>query len=324
MNKIDVLIVDKTGTLTEGKPSVEKIGAVDELFSEAKVLQFVVSLNQLSEHPLAEATVAYGKKKDVEVLKASQFTSVTGKGVKGIVDDKNIALGNLKMMEEVKASISNALKEEVTLQQKQGKTVSYLSVNDTAVGYVVISDAVKETSKKAIAALQERGVEVYMLTGDNHDTAKAVAKQVGITNFKAEMLPQDKLKEVEELQAKGKKVAMAGDGINDAPALAKSDVGIAMGTGTDVAIESAGITLVKGDLQGIVKAFILSEKVMRNIKQNLFFALIYNTLGIPIAAGVLYPIFGLLLSPMIAALAMSFSSVSVIANALRLRTIKIT
>jgi len=319
LNKIDVLIVDKTGTLTEGKPSVEKIGAVNELFSEAKVLQFVVSLNQLSEHPLAEATVAYGKKKDVEVLKASQFTSVTGKGVKGIVDDKNIALGNLKMMEEVKASISNALKEEVTLQQKQGKTVSYLSVNDTAVGYVVISDAVKETSKKAIAALQERGVEVYMLTGDNHDTAKAVAKQLGITNFKAEMLPQDKLKEVEALQAKGEKVAMAGDGINDAPALAKSDVGIAMGTGTDVAIESAGITLVKGDLQGIVKAFILSEKVMRNIKQNLFFALIYNTLGIPIAAGVLYPIFGLLLSPMIAALAMSFSSVSVIANALRLK-----
>ena len=204
--------------------------------------------------------------------------------------------------------------------QKQGKTVSYLAVEGKAVGYVVIGDKIKETSAKAIKELQNNGIAVIMLTGDNHDTAQAVAGELNLADFKAGMLPENKLEEVEKLQARGKTVAMAGDGINDAPALAKSDVGIAMGTGTDVAIESAAITLVKGDLHGIVKAHNLSDAVMKNIKQNLFFALIYNTLGIPVAAGVLYPVFGILLSPMIAALAMSFSSVSVIANALRLRT----
>lgn len=323
MDKIDTLIIDKTGTITEGKPSVEKVGSTTSGFDEKQVLRFIVSLNQLSEHPLAEATVKYGKEQKTEVLKATDFNSVTGKGVTGIIDGKNVALGNEKMMEEAKASMSDKLIKEVSEQQKLGKTVPFLAVDGKAIGYVVISDKIKDSSKKAIAELQSLGIDVIMLTGDNHDTAKAVATTLNLSDFRAEMLPQDKLNEVELLQKDGKKVAMAGDGINDAPALAKSDVGIAMGTGTDVAIESAAITLVKGDLQGIVKARNLSVKVMKNIKQNLFFALIYNTLGVPIAAGVLFPFFGILLSPMIAALAMSFSSVSVIANALRLRTANI-
>lgn len=326
LNKIDVLIIDKTGTITEGKPSVEKVGFSED-FSEEEVLQYIVSLNQNSEHPLADATVKYGKEKNSDPeasgIKTTDFNSVTGKGVTGTINGKKIALGNEKMMQQAGADISEVLQKEISEAQKKGKTVPMLSVDGKVVGYVVIADKIKGTSKKAINELQQKGIEVIMLTGDNHDTAKAVAAELNLADFKAEMLPQDKMEVVEKLHADGKKVAMAGDGINDAPALAKSDVGIAMGTGTDVAIESAGITLVKGDLHGIVKAFHLSEQVMRNIKQNLFFALIYNTLGVPIAAGVLYPVFGVLLSPMIAALAMSFSSVSVIANALRLRTAKI-
>jgi Cu2+-exporting ATPase len=284
----------------------------------------MVSLNQMSKHPLAEATVAYGKEQGTEILKVSEFNSVTGKGVTGIVNGKKLALGNDRMMEEVKATISEELIKNVKSQQQLGKTVSLISVDSNVVGFVVITDKIKETSKKAIAELQSLGISVIMLTGDNYDTAKAVAEELDLSNFKAGMLPQDKLNEVERLQQQDKKVAVAGDGINDAPALAKSEVGIAMGTGTDVAIESASITLVKGDLQGIVKARNLSVKVMKNIKQNLFFALVYNTLGVPIAAGALYPFFGILLSPMIAALAMSFSSVSVIANALRLRNADIS
>ncbi len=320
MYKIDTLIIDKTGTITEGKPSVEKVGVTTSEYDATTVLQYIVSLNQLSEHPLAEATVKYGKEQNTKVLKANNFESVTGKGVIGIVNGNKVALGNKKMMEEAKVILSDSLKNEVVAQQKLGKTVPYLAVEGNAVGYVVIGDKIKETSKKAITELQALGIAVIMLTGDNLDTAKAVARELKLSDFKAEMLPQDKLGEVERLQKEGKKVAMAGDGINDAPALAKSDVGIAMGTGTDVAIESAAITLVKGDLNGIVKARNLSVKVMDNIKQNLFFALVYNTVGVPIAAGVLFPFFGLLLSPMIAALAMSFSSVSVIVNALRLKT----
>ncbi|QNJ97074.1 heavy metal translocating P-type ATPase [Constantimarinum furrinae] len=323
LNKVEVLIIDKTGTITEGTPSVEKVGVSEGGFSEKEVLQFVVSLNSLSEHPLAEATVQHGKMKDIEVLEATDFDAVTGKGVTGEVHGKKVAVGNQKLMEDVKAAVPEKLQVEILQQQKKGKTVPMVAVDNTVVGYVVISDAIKSTSKEAIATLQKKGIEVIMLTGDNEDTARAVANELNIKHFKAEVLPKQKLEEVERYQKEGKKVAMAGDGINDAPALAKSDVGIAMGTGTDVAIESAGITLVKGDLQGIVKAFTLSEKVMRNIKQNLFFALIYNTLGVPVAAGVLFPIFGILLSPMIAALAMSFSSVSVIANALRLRSIRL-
>ncbi|MCR8668999.1 heavy metal translocating P-type ATPase [Aestuariibaculum sp. M13] len=323
MNKVNALIIDKTGTITEGKPSVEKIGVFGEGLTEDVVLQYIISLNTNSEHPLAEATVNYGKMHQTKTLQSEQFNAVTGKGVEAVIDGKNLALGNPKMMDYVKADINSQMEEEVKTYQKQGKTVSYLAVENEVVGYVVIGDKIKETSKAAIKELQSKGVDVIMLTGDNHDTAQAVASELNLTEFKAGMLPEDKLKEVEKLQNKGRLVAVAGDGINDAPALAKSNVGIAMGTGTDVAIESAMITLVKGDLQGIVKARHLSHAVMKNIKQNLFFALIYNTLGVPVAAGVLFPFFGILLSPMIAALAMSFSSVSVITNALRLRKVKI-
>jgi len=320
MDKVNTLIVDKTGTITEGKPTVETVGAFNDALSEKEVLQYIVSLNTNSEHPLAEATVKYGKEHNAEILKSEDFSAVTGKGVEATIKDKKVTLGNPKMMEYAKADVTSTMKDEAKSYQKQGKTVSYLSIDETVVGYVVIGDKIKETSAKAIKALQGKGIDVIMLTGDNHDTAQAVASELNLADFKASMLPEDKLKEVEKLQENGKVVAMAGDGINDAPALAKSDVGIAMGTGTDVAIESAMITLVKGDLHGIVKAKNLSNAVMKNIKQNLFFALIYNTLGVPIAAGVLFPFFGILLSPMIAALAMSFSSVSVIGNALRLRT----
>lgn len=319
LNKIDTLIVDKTGTLTEGKPSVETVVALDNNYTEAEVLQLIASLNTNSEHPLADATVNYAKQKDVDVLKVTAFNAVTGKGVEGKLDGKALALGNSKMMEYAKVQLSKDTINKAADFQNEGKTVSYLSLNETIVGLVVIGDKIKETSAKAITQLQEKGISVIMFTGDNEDTAKAVAKRLNLSTFKAGMLPEQKLKELESLQTNGHCVAMAGDGINDAPALAKSDVGIAMGTGTDVAIESAEITLVKGDLHGIVKARNLSEAVMKNIKQNLFFALIYNTLGVPIAAGILFPFFGVLLSPMIAALAMSFSSVSVIGNALRLK-----
>ena len=323
LNKVNTLIIDKTGTITEGKPTVEKISVFGNSYTENEVLQYIVSLNSNSEHPLAEATVKYGKAQNTEILKSETFSAVTGKGVEAIVKGEKTALGNPKMMEYANAEISSAMDEEAKKYQEQGKTVSYLAVDKAVVGYVVIGDKIKTTSAKAIAELQQNGIDVIMLTGDNHDTAQAVAIELKLADFKASMLPEDKMKEVEKLQRQGKVVAMAGDGINDAPALAKSDVGIAMGTGTDVAIESAMITLIKGDLQGIVKAHKLSQSVMTNIKQNLFFALIYNTLGIPIAAGLLFPFFGILLSPMIAALAMSFSSVSVIVNALRLRTVKI-
>ncbi len=323
MAKVDVLIVDKTGTITEGKPTVETIGTSGESISESEVVKNAISLNQLSEHPLALATIEYGKERGVEPLKVNAFNAVTGKGVEGIINGEKVALGNLKMMEQVNALVSSNLLYESQMYQKQGKTVSYLSIDSDVIGFIVISDRIKKTSKKAISELINKGIDVVMYTGDNHDTAKAVADEIGLNSFKATMLPKDKLEEVEKLQKLGRVVAVAGDGINDAPALTKSDVGIAMGTGSDVAIESAPITLVKGDLKGIVKAKNLSDKVMKNIKQNLFFALVYNSIGVPIAAGILFPFFGILLSPMIAALAMSFSSVSVIANALRLRNISI-
>ncbi|MFZ1558342.1 MAG: heavy metal translocating P-type ATPase [Saprospiraceae bacterium] len=323
LDKVDTLIIDKTGTITEGKPTVEKIGSFSKSYSEMEVLQFIVSLNSNSEHPLAEATVKYGKEHNTEILKSDNFSAVTGKGVEAKIEGKKIGLGNPKMMQYYNAKITSAMEDKAKVYQQQGKTVSYLSIENEIVGYVVIGDKIKANSGKAIAHLQKNGIEVIMLTGDNYDTAKAVADELKLADFKASMLPEDKMKEVEKLQHQGKVIAMAGDGINDAPALAKSDVGIAMGTGTDVAIESAMITLIKGDLGGIVKAKKLSHSVMRNIKQNLFFALIYNTLGIPIAAGLIFPFFGILLSPMVAALAMSFSSVSVIVNALRLRSLKL-
>lgn len=321
MNKVNVLITDKTGTITEGKPSVEKIYSSDS--NDNDILQSIASLNQYSEHPLAQAVVNYAKTKSISLIEVKDFEAVAGKGVTGTVTNKKVALGNKKLMEQVKASVSNDLENKIIAEQKLGKTVSYIAVDGIAVGYISITDAIKISSKEAIKELMQQGVEVIMLTGDNVNTAKAVADELNLSSYKAGCLPEDKLNEIKCLQSEGKIVAMAGDGINDAPALAQANIGIAMGTGTDVAIESAKITLVKGDLQGIVKAKNLSDAVMRNIKQNLFFAFFYNVLGVPIAAGVLYPFFGILLSPMIAALAMSFSSVSVIVNALRLRNLKL-
>ncbi len=321
MNKVNVLITDKTGTITEGKPSVEKIYAVNN--NVDNLLQNIASLNQYSEHPLAQAVVNFAKSKTISLIEVKDFEAIAGKGVIGTVNNKKVALGNKKLIEQVKGTVSDDLETKIIAEQKLGKTVSYIAVDGVALGFVSITDAIKASSKEAIKELMRQGVEVIMLTGDNVNTAKAVADELNLASFKAGCLPEDKLNEIKKLQAQGKIVAMAGDGINDAPALAQADIGIAMGTGTDVAIESAKITLVKGNLQGIVKAKNLSHAVMRNIKQNLFFAFFYNILGIPIAAGVLFPFFGILLSPMIAALAMSFSSVSVIANALRLRSLKI-
>lgn len=323
LDKIDTVVVDKTGTITEGKPSVEKIVSVSDTYSEDELASLIASLNSHSEHPLGKATVEYAKDKGIMINDVTDFESVTGKGVTGSVNGKKIGLGNMALLDQQGLNISEELSKEIENYQEKGKTVSVLYIAEEVTGYVVISDAIKASSRQAVKQLQDKGIAVVMLTGDNKLTAAAVAKELGLTDFKAECLPEDKMKEVERLQQAGKKVAVAGDGINDAPALAKADVGIAMGTGTDVAIESAGLTLVQGDLQGIAKAIALGEKVMKNIKQNLFFALIYNTVGVPVAAGILYPFFGILLSPMIAALAMSFSSVSVIGNALRLRAAKL-
>jgi len=321
MNKVNVLITDKTGTITEGKPSVEKVFAIEN--NENELLQNCASLNQYSEHPLAEAVIKFAKLKQISLIEVNDFEALAGKGVIGTVANKKVAFGNRSLMEQIEAKVTEDLEYKISAEQKLGKTVSYIAIEGVALGFISISDAIKETSKTSIQELIRQGVEVIMLTGDNENTAKAVAKELNLTSFKAGCSPEDKLNEIKRLQAEGKIVAMAGDGINDAPALAQADVGIAMGTGTDVAIESAKITLVKGDLHGIVKAKNLSHAVMKNINQNLFFAFFYNVLGIPIAAGVLYPFFGILLSPMIAALAMSFSSVSVIANALRLRNSKL-
>lgn len=321
MDKVNVLIVDKTGTITEGKPSVESIFSLGN--DENDLLQTIASLNQHSTHPLASAIVNFAKSKNLSLSDVKDFESVTGKGVTGVIGNQEIALGNKKLMEQIKVTVEADLENRIIAEQKKGKTVSYISMDNKSVGYVSITDAIKTTSAQAIKDLQRMGTEVIMLTGDNENTAKSVAEKLKLSSYKANCSPEDKMQEIKRLQSNGKVVAMAGDGINDAPALAQADVGIAMGTGTDVAIESAKITLVKGDLQGIVKAKALSHGTMRNIKQNLFFAFFYNVLGVPVAAGVLYPVWGILLSPMIAALAMSFSSVSVIVNALRLRTLKL-
>lgn len=321
MDKVNVLITDKTGTITEGKPSVEKVYAIEGETND--LVSKIGSLNQYSEHPLAKAIVNYSKSNDVKLSKVKDFEAIAGMGVTGTINKKSVALGNEKLMKMLKTTVSKALKDEIITEQKLGKTVSYIAVNNIALGYVSISDAIKITSIEAINTLMEKGIEVIMLTGDNENTAKAVADELHLSNFKAGCLPEDKLEFIKNLQDNGAIVAMAGDGINDAPALAQANVGIAMGTGTDVAIESSEITLVKGDLKGIVKAKKLSNEVMKNIKQNLFFSFAYNVLGVPIAAGLLFPFFGILLSPIIAALAMSFSSVSVIVNSLRLRSAKI-
>ena len=322
MDKIDILITDKTGTLTEGKPSVEKVFAVNGSSSD-DLLQKIASLNRYSEHPLAEAVVKYAEENGVAPTEVNDFEAITGKGVMGTVSGKRIILGNSRLMEDNEIEVSAALKSRITEDQQLGKTISCIAVGSTAVGYVAITDAIKASSKSVISELVSKGVRVIMMTGDNWNTAKAVAAELHLSDFVAECLPEDKLNKIKELQSQGNIVAMAGDGINDSPALAQADVGIAMGTGTDVAIESAEITLVQGDLQGILKARKLSHEVMKNIKQNLFFAFFYNALGVPVAAGVLFPVFGVLLSPIVAAAAMSFSSVSVIANSLRLKKVSL-
>ena len=318
MNKVNTLVIDKTGTLTEGKPSVSEVFTFGNR-SEKDLLQVLYSLNQHSEHPLAKATNAYTQAQGATPLPFTNFEALAGRGVKASYEGKNYFFGNERLMEEIGAPLSEEIQTVVKTAQAAGKTVSLLAIEKEIIGVVTITDRVKTSTVQALQELQDLGVEIVMLTGDNPTTAAAIAKEIGISNYKAGMLPQNKQAEVARLQAEGKIVAMAGDGINDAPALAQADVGIAMGTGTDIAIESAPITLVKGDLSGIVKAKKLSKAVVKNIRENLFFALVYNVIGIPVAAGALYPVFGILLSPMLGALAMSFSSVSVISNALRLK-----
>ena len=317
MKQVDTLIVDKTGTLTEGKPSVSSLIPWSD-YKEQDVWPILYGVNKASEHPLAKATNAYAAARGVAPLAMTDFKALAGRGVEAVYEGKHYYFGNDRLMQEIGAPLSQAQRHQVIERQRQGQTLSFLAIAQEVIAAVAITDKVKDTAAAAVQALQEQGITVVMLTGDNPTTAQAVAQQLGLTHYKAGMLPQDKQQEVERLQKEGKIVAMAGDGINDAPALAQAQVGIAMGTGTDIAIESAAITLVKGDLSGIVKARKLSEAVVKNIRENLFFALIYNTVGIPIAAGVLYPFFGILLSPMLGALAMSFSSVSVITNALRM------
>jgi Cu+-exporting ATPase len=313
--------VDKTGTLTEGKPKLTDVVAV-EPYDEQELLMLAASLERNSEHPLAAAIVAGAGERDIELMEPENFNSHTGRGVSGRVNGKQILLGNAKLLEEFEVDAAS-LEEDAKRLRAEGRTAMFVAVDGKAAGLVSVSDPIKESTPEAIDRLHAENVTVIMLTGDNRTTAKAVADKLGIDDFVAEVLPENKAEKVRNLQDEGRIVAMAGDGINDAPALAQAEVGIAMGTGTDVAMESARVTLVKGDLRGIVRARLLSKATMRNIKENLFFAFVYNALGVPIAAGVLYPVFGLLLSPMIAAAAMSFSSVSVAGNALRLRRIDI-
>ena len=319
--KVDTLIVDKTGTLTEGKPQLISVIPA-EGFVENTVLGLGASLEQGSEHPLAEAIVKGAQEKGLALSNVSGFNSVTGKGVTGTVEGKNTALGNLALLETLNIS-PGALKEQAEEYRKQGQTVMFVAIDGKAAGLVTVGDPIKETTQEAVRLLKAEGLNIIMLTGDNKTTAQAVADKVGITEIQADVMPEQKHALIEKLQAAGHKVAMAGDGINDGPALAQANVGIAMGTGADVAMESAGITLVKGDLMGIVRARNLSRATMRNIRQNLFFAFVYNALGVPIAAGVLYPFSGVLLSPVIASAAMALSSVSVIVNSLRLRSVKL-
>lgn len=321
LEKVDTLVVDKTGTLTEGKPRVVTIETQDE-FSQDELLRLVASLEQASEHPLGEAIVKGAQEKDLDFMPVEDFESITGKGVKGRVDGKVVAIGNRQLLKELNIDPENYSEMAGSLRQK-GETVMFVAVDGKIAGLLGVADPIKETTLEAIKALQKENIRVVMLTGDNRTTAESVAKKLNINNVIADVLPDKKNAVIKDLQGKGHIVAMAGDGINDAPALAQANVGIAMGTGTDVAIESAGITLVKGNLQGIVRAIHLSRGTMRNIRQNLFWAFAYNALGVPLAAGVLYPFFGILLSPIIAAAAMSFSSVSVIGNALRLQKVKL-
>ena len=316
MERIDTLVCDKTGTLTLGKPRVTGIVAASG-FSEDEVLMLGASLERASEHPLAAAIVAGAEQRKLALRPVTDFASETGKGVRGTVDGKVVAIGNRKLLEELHID-PGVLDEKAAALRGEGQTVMFVAIDHRSAGLIGVADPIKDSTAEAINALHEEGMQIVMLTGDSKITAEAVARKLGIDRVTAEVLPEQKTAVIKQLQAEGRIVAMAGDGINDAPALAQAQVGIAMGTGTDVAMESAGVTLVKGDLRGIVRARRLSRATMRNIRQNLFFAFVYNALGVPIAAGVLYPFFGLLLSPIIAAAAMSFSSVSVVTNALRL------
>ena len=318
MDKIDMLIVDKTGTITEGKPGLKNYQSFGTM-SDDELLRLAASVDVNSEHPIAEAIVKGAREKDIELIKVDNFESVTGKGVRAFYQKRLVGLGNSRLMDDFKVSLSDTEKRKAEQWQSDGQTVMYLMAEDRIEGIISVSDSIKSTSEAAVRTLQKLGVEVHMLTGDNEYTARSVSEKLHLDGYMSDCLPDDKYRKVRELQEQGHIVAMAGDGINDAPALAMANIGIAMGTGTDIAMQSAEITLVKGDLNGIVRAKDLSSKVMRNIKQNLFFAFVYNSIGVPIAAGILFPVFGLLLSPVIAAAAMSFSSVSVISNALRLR-----
>jgi Cu+-exporting ATPase len=316
MEKVDTLVIDKTGTLTEGKPKLSAMVAA-EGFDEAQLLQAIASLEVQSEHPLAAAIVAAAKEKKLPLLPVKDFLSLTGKGVSGTTGQKSIAAGNIALMRQLGIS-TKLIDQQAESLRRAGQTVMYVAWDGVLAGLIGVADPIRESTQQAIQELKREGIKVVMLTGDNHTTAAAVAQTLGI-EFQAEVLPAQKAEAIKKMQEEGAVVAMAGDGVNDAPALAQAQVGIAMGTGTDVAMETGAIVLVKGDLRGILKARRLSQRTMRNIRQNLFFAFFYNALGVPLAAGILYPAFGLLLNPMIAAAAMSFSSVSVIANALRLR-----
>jgi Cu2+-exporting ATPase len=317
MEKVDTLVVDKTGTLTEGKPKVQQIIAA-EGFARADVLVLAAALEKMSEHPLAQAILGHLISQGLPVLPVEGFTAVTGKGVRGSIDGQPVLLGNALLMKEAGIDIS-ALDAKADELRDLAHTVMFVSVGDRFAGLISVADTIKPESREAIRLLHAEGMKIVMLTGDNTKTARAVAVSLGIDTVQAEVLPEDKYRHVQALQQQGHVVAMAGDGVNDAPALAQANVGIAMGTGTDIAMNSARIVLVRGDLRGIARARQLSRATMRNIRQNLFFAFVYNFVGVPIAAGVLYPSLGLLLSPMIASAAMSLSSVSVIANALRLK-----
>lgn len=319
MNKVNVLITDKTGTLTEGKPSAEHIEAING--DKNSMLKLAYSLNQNSEHPLSNAIIKKAKEENITAEKVQNFENISGKGVKGNINGKTVYVGNKSLLTEHHISVPENLKQKAAESQSKAHTVSYVVENESVLGFISFTDKIKENAKIAIQQLVNEGIEVIMLTGDNEHTAKAVADELGIIHFKANCHPKDKLNEVKKLQQQGKIVAMTGDGINDSPALAQANIGIAMGTGTDVAMESAEITLLKGDISGVAKSRILSEKLLKNIKENLFFAFIYNVLGVPVAAGLLYPFFGILLSPMIAAAAMSVSSLSVILNSLRLNSV---
>lgn len=319
MHKVTTLVIDKTGTITLGKPTLQIVQPYTDDYSEEELLSLIASLENNSEHPLAHAIISGAEERGIKTDDVSNFDSITGKGVIGTIGEKKVAIGNRKLLDQFEIEVTDDQLIEAEQRQLEGETVMFVVINESLAGFISVTDPIKEASPSAINTLQEQGLEVIMLTGDNQNTAKAVADKLRLDGFEADLLPENKYEKVKDLQKKGKKVAMAGDGINDAPALAQADVGIAMGTGTDVAIESASLTLVKGELDGIVRARKLSTDVMRNIKQNLFFAFIYNALCVPIAAGILFPFFGILLSPMLAALAMSLSSVSVIGNSLRLR-----